>query len=175
MKKAEMLVVALAVAITTLWSAPSNALTFNFSFGGGAVTGAVDGLFAGGNDQAATHVFINSSSIGFPFPLPYDTIQDVVINSFDVDSAGNISSTSSFNALGLLNGGYIFVLINPSGPIGFLQVGLNPIAGLVAGSVEFSLTSPVPIPAALPLFASGLGVLGLLGWRRKRKAGKSVV
>jgi hypothetical protein len=27
-----------------------------------------------------------------------------------------------------------------------------------------------PIPAALPLFASGLGVLGLLGWRRKRKA-----
>ena len=26
-----------------------------------------------------------------------------------------------------------------------------------------------PLPAALPLFASGLGVLGLLGWRRKRK------
>jgi len=28
----------------------------------------------------------------------------------------------------------------------------------------------VPVPAALPLFASGLGVMGLLGWRRKRKA-----
>ena len=27
-----------------------------------------------------------------------------------------------------------------------------------------------PLPAALPLFASGLGALGLLGWRRKRKA-----
>jgi hypothetical protein len=27
----------------------------------------------------------------------------------------------------------------------------------------------VPIPAALPLFATGLGALGLLGWRRKRK------
>jgi hypothetical protein len=27
-----------------------------------------------------------------------------------------------------------------------------------------------PIPAALPLFATGLGALGLLGWRRKRKA-----
>jgi hypothetical protein len=26
-----------------------------------------------------------------------------------------------------------------------------------------------PLPAALPLFASGLGALGLLGWRRKRK------
>ena len=26
-----------------------------------------------------------------------------------------------------------------------------------------------PIPAALPLFASGLGAIGLIGWRRKRK------
>jgi hypothetical protein len=32
--------------------------------------------------------------------------------------------------------------------------------------------SPIvtPLPAALPLFATGLGALGLLGWRRKRKA-----
>ena len=28
----------------------------------------------------------------------------------------------------------------------------------------------IPSPAALPLFSSGLGALGLLGWRRKRKA-----
>ena len=28
----------------------------------------------------------------------------------------------------------------------------------------------VPLPAALPLFVGGLGVLGVLGWRRKRKA-----
>ena len=27
-----------------------------------------------------------------------------------------------------------------------------------------------PLPAALPLFATGLGAFGLLGWRRKRKA-----
>ena len=30
--------------------------------------------------------------------------------------------------------------------------------------------SETPLPATLPLFASGLGALGLLGWRRKRKA-----
>jgi len=29
--------------------------------------------------------------------------------------------------------------------------------------------NPVPLPAALPLFVTGLGALGLLGWRRKRK------
>src|SRR5262245_11172215 len=31
-------------------------------------------------------------------------------------------------------------------------------------------TLAAPLPAALPLFATGLGVLGLLGWRRKRRA-----
>lgn len=29
--------------------------------------------------------------------------------------------------------------------------------------------SAVPVPAALPLLASGLGALGVVGWRRKRK------
>ena len=33
--------------------------------------------------------------------------------------------------------------------------------------------SSVPVPAALPLFASGLGVMGLLGWRRKRRVAKA--
>ena len=36
--------------------------------------------------------------------------------------------------------------------------------GLAAAAI-----SGTPLPAALPLFASGLGALGLLGWRRKRK------
>ena len=31
-------------------------------------------------------------------------------------------------------------------------------------------TSVVPLPSALPLFATGLGALGLLGWRRKKSA-----
>ena len=30
--------------------------------------------------------------------------------------------------------------------------------------------APTPLPATLSLFATGLGGLGLLGWRRKRKA-----
>jgi|ERR1035437_5356988 hypothetical protein len=35
---------------------------------------------------------------------------------------------------------------------------------------DISATSATPLPAALPLFATGLGALGLLGWRRKKKA-----
>lgn len=34
----------------------------------------------------------------------------------------------------------------------------------------FGAINEVPIPSALPLFVTGLGTLGLLGWRRKRKA-----
>lgn len=36
-------------------------------------------------------------------------------------------------------------------------------------TAEFVI-SQTPLPAALPLFATGLGSLGLLGWRRKKKA-----
>jgi hypothetical protein len=37
--------------------------------------------------------------------------------------------------------------------------------------VEMSGTATAtPLPAALPFFAAGLGAMGLLGWRRKRKA-----
>jgi hypothetical protein len=38
--------------------------------------------------------------------------------------------------------------------------------GTFAGEADVAAT---PLPAALPLFAGGLGVMGLLGWRRKRK------
>jgi len=54
----------------------------------------------------------------------------------------------------------------------FTDLGYDP-------SVTFDLSSTLPngfplantpLPAALPLFATGLGALGLLRWRRKRKA-----
>jgi hypothetical protein len=35
---------------------------------------------------------------------------------------------------------------------------------------DTTVVSQTPLPVALPLFATGLGGLGLLGWRRKRKA-----
>jgi hypothetical protein len=44
---------------------------------------------------------------------------------------------------------------------------------VIQGQVQLpggDLTGTVPLPAALPLFAGGLGVMGLLARRRKRKA-----
>ena len=52
------------------------------------------------------------------------------------------------------------------------QVGANTryFTSGFATTIGTSLSSETPLPAALPLFATGLGALGLLGWRRKRKA-----
>ena len=38
----------------------------------------------------------------------------------------------------------------------------------------FDQITDTPVPAALPLFATGLGAMGLLGWRRKRKNAASI-
>ena len=42
-------------------------------------------------------------------------------------------------------------------------------AGVADLIVSFASDVETPLPGALPLFATGLGALGLLGWRRKRK------
>ena len=46
---------------------------------------------------------------------------------------------------------------------------LNPGGFKDADMTFMTVVSPTPLPAALPLFATGLGVIGLLSWRRKRK------
>ena len=45
----------------------------------------------------------------------------------------------------------------------------GPGAQINASFNNSTVPPSVPLPAALPLFATGLGAMGLLGWRRKRK------
>jgi hypothetical protein len=57
----------------------------------------------------------------------------------------------------------------------FASLGLTPAKyvyswGEVADPTFTIQVAATPLPAALPLFAGGLGAMGLLGWRRKRKA-----
>jgi hypothetical protein len=83
------------------------------------------------------------------------------------NSTGNIlglflNTTSSYlvgyNGGSILDAGAQCILCNPP----TFPIGLN---GTLTAEV-----SATPLPAALPLFAGGLGALGLLNWRKKRKA-----
>ena len=55
-------------------------------------------------------------------------------------------------------------------PIG----GINPDEGSNYSDPGTWTVTTTPLPAALPLFATGLGALGLFGWRRKPKTAAAV-
>jgi hypothetical protein len=81
-------------------------------------------------------------------------------------SAANAGSSANSNFGGSLDfpiGTAVFVL--PDG------VTANALDSFVSNNI-FSppgAAAATPIPAALPLFATGLGALGLFGWRRRKK------
>jgi hypothetical protein len=62
--------------------------------------------------------------------------------------------------------------VTASGGLTFSAATLtNSTPGVFFHATNGTLTpSTTPVPATLPLFATGLGALGLLGWRRKRRA-----
>ena len=85
--------------------------------------------------------------------------------------------TNSGGNLGTTDGSFTFVPPNDfTGTVFFIVEGslTNPPSSSFTNTVTNSIvvtgeTPPAtPLPAALPLFATGLGAMGLLGWRRKR-------
>ena len=182
----------LLVAVTTfaailVSAAPVHAVSFNFSFTNnpilgdvdGTVTGRIDGLADTGT-SAATAFFITSipDVLSYPFSASDNLLAQpsvtVTSNSFTVTSG--VLTAMDFRA------GFPIANTTPA-EIFFVTLLLNPGSFFVANrisdavdhkveslSATFTPVSEVPLPGALPLFAAGLGVLGLLGWRRMRKA-----
>ena len=62
---------------------------------------------------------------------------------------------------------YSFAAVGTSGDVFW---GLDSAHPPLVGTWEIVGSATTPLPAALPLFATGVGALGLLGRRRKRKA-----
>jgi hypothetical protein len=114
--------------------------TITYSFDSGAATGIA---FSG-------MACVGSCTFAIEAFAPGGASLGTVANSGDLVSAlfGNVPIASFLISL----------------PTNFRGVGINAI---VFDSAD---VSEVPLPAALPLFASGLGLLGLLGWRRRRNA-----
>ena len=153
---------------------PVEASTFAFSFtnilnGDGTVTGVV---ILNNTDTAATSVRVVSNTDGFGIG-EYVGSPEPNFNAFTVVS-GQITS-ALFLDFGIANTPPAVTCCSIR-----LEFGGQNFTGLTndpdslsessRSGLTFTPVSAVPLPAALPLFATGLGVLGLLGWRRKRKA-----
>ena len=77
-------------------------------------------------------------------------------------------SGSPFDSIATVSGIAAASVSEPSGELAINMSGVDFSNG--DQIVVTFANSATPLPAALPLFASGLGGLGLLSWRRKRKA-----
>jgi hypothetical protein len=182
----------MAFAAALLQGAPAaNATTYSFDFEatGISATGTLD--VTGTNATAGSGIVTNNSLLGGP-----ETISLVTLATPGVHDLGGGNLSYRFGGGTDLIGdtlfpisshGLVFLVSGPN-DVGFniWFSGGNVYAGFLAGDNgiynEFdggSFTAEAtgneaglgttPLPAGLPLFASGLGVLGLLTQRRKRK------
>jgi hypothetical protein len=159
----------LSAFFISMAACPVKADTFHFSFtnaasnGGGTVMGTI---ILNATDTAATSVTVDSNTLGFglgqyvgnPAANTFTVVSGQITSSNFLDfGSDNSPPAVLLSSLGLLGGSG--GLENNNGNL--IQFG-------PAGSLTF--TPVVPLPTALPLFATGLVGLGLLGWRRKKKA-----
>jgi hypothetical protein len=134
--------------VTITSNSKSDTLTYKFTLTNG---GKLTGVFldaAGGTAKG---------DLG---PVPIDPLGDFSDSftakgkSFSITFKGtDVAHATTFNALQIF-------------------AGVNTTKGLFADAVPIpggGGGDTVPIPGALPLFASGLGAVGFLGWRRRRK------
>jgi hypothetical protein len=129
------------------------------------------------------------TSTSFSIPSPTTGYQSESTGSFSFTIAGKTyTSSATIQFLGLgptLNGLYGFS--NKEGE-DTLSIGsltsfqlsstnspVDDIPSTIGGTVTVTELTTTPLPAALPLFATGLGAMGLLGWRRKRKNAAAIV
>jgi hypothetical protein len=182
MNKQHLLAAATAI-LALLTCAPANAftttcisdcLTFDFSFTSsvGTVTGVITGLYNNEPDQQGA-VTITSypsalGSLGTP-PLSVTSPRAPTpgFDNFNVTS-GEITSALYYQG----EPNFLLAICTFCEPEQYYLIpsGIGPPPADIADQITFTpVTSATPLPAAFPLFATGLATLGLLGWRRKRK------
>ena len=95
--------------------------------------------------------------------------------TFQITENGTVLENHLFTDLASAQAFFSDNLINLTllAGLNIIQLSFNEIIGGGDGfAFDYAAISPIitPLPTTLPLFASGLVGLGLLGWRRKRKA-----
>jgi hypothetical protein len=129
------------------------------------------GLSLGGNQSGGQQFFFGGDSVTVTFPKAIYAVGvffNVNPNSGNYDlntPVGDVSTgsasfdTDTFVFDGITSGTPFssITLVSEDTSLGSYNI----------PEIEFAVT---PLPATLPLFATGLGALGLFGWRKKRTA-----
>jgi hypothetical protein len=177
MRKCSLSLAVIAVVGASLWSYPANAVTTLVEF-------TVSPFDAGApNDPVSGSFIFEKSATDFSFlELPsainltigshtYSRAEIFIRNDF---AALQTSVGAGINGASLAANTDDFLLVwdIPTGVfLSFLySTASSPIFVGNTGTITFTPVSEVPLPGALPLFATGLGALGLLAWRRKRNS-----
>ena len=178
------LIISLVAAFT--WAGSANAITYTFdrTIGAGSVMGSftTDGTLGAIADPS----HFTSISITITAPNINGGVATSGTGSFPFYSGSGITATSTDLIFDFSQDAYFGFFTATSDWWCFDSSGSGCfVTGEILGTSSFtvaqsvsrtgqfvfaSVPSATPLPAALPLFATGLGALGLLGWRRKRKA-----
>ncbi|MCP4617488.1 MAG: hypothetical protein GY844_13770 [Bradyrhizobium sp.] len=197
------LTVGLAAIATSIlfFSVEANATTYDFRLTSTIATANTPGISVG--DTFTLDVFANNGQSSLnsqswtasnvlyftihagTYSATYSTVYASGFG-FQTNASGNLTAANFFgtdvsstntdnfgtwmNTPLVVNGNAAFADFN--GLRNFIQVGAN--QNIANWSVSEVPVAPTPLPAALPLFVSGLGALGLLGWRRKRNVQSAV-
>ena len=146
-----------------------NALTsFNFSIGGYSASSSGAPEIQVDNDPGAPnhdrYAIVSQASNGLTGP----DVSSLALNTFGFrldDSTDSVFSNAlilptALNFSDFTSSSFFVFFTNSAGALSIVSGTLTDV-------------SAAPLPATLPLFASGLGALGLLGWRRKKNAARA--
>lgn len=130
-------------------------------------------VFAFSNDSIGSLSQSISTVAGMSYQLSFysKATRNASANLLDV-SIGGASPISIALSLSYVQSVINFVATGSSTSIAFLFQTDSGTGGWSIDDVDVSSAAAVPVPAALPLLASGLGVIGFAGWRRQRRSEK---
>ena len=184
-----------AAATLVLFAPAANAVSYTTSgfslgqLGGsgtfvGQLTGlASSGTFVDGGTINLNFLTFTGINTGVATNNTYSISEKMTVNSgtpqqLTVPFSLNINRTDALTIVGgttlsFLSGGSLWQVV-----VNGLTLTTSGPGGIASGWLTASVTDPptgdnvsqAPLPAALPLFASGLGAMGLFSWWRKRKS-----
>ena len=173
---------------SSLFALPANATTYTFSFTGfNFGTAVISGVVITDPSNLATSIsgYVNAGTSGQESGFITSLVTPP--NAYNTGGGWNadniVVSTAPFLDIGglLVNyGTQSAANIYWNGSNWYLSLGVAPHSG--TGTIwnpgdpgVFTLTQAAngaaPLPAGLPLFASGMALVGLFGWYRKRRGG----